>query len=251
MSSFPKNYIFAPPPSPPPRVAPIPNLPGTNNHGRNRDRNKQAREPFSSQYQQFPYPQPSINPYMNRSLPSQVQNGPVRSKQTPLKVTKVGYGISPTANSAAEERPVSTVRIQGTKISLDSPQEIALWIAERKKNWPTAANIARKEEERQRQIPAKKRKLEKVAQSNNAESETERPIKACLRFQKGRCRFGKRCRYKHDNIEQANVSTDSSHQWRNRKSLYSRLVETEVERENVIILQVIKEMVARGLAKDI
>lgn len=34
--------------------------------------------------------------------------------------------------------------IQGTGISLNTPDAIAAWIAERKKNWPTAERVAEK-----------------------------------------------------------------------------------------------------------
>lgn len=39
-------------------------------------------------------------------------------------------------------------RIQGTTISLDTPEDIAKWIAERKKRWPTAANVEKNKFER-------------------------------------------------------------------------------------------------------
>ncbi|KIS01616.1 hypothetical protein L804_01494 [Cryptococcus deuterogattii 2001/935-1] len=53
--------------------------------------------------------------------------------------------------------------IQGTNITLNTPEDIEKWIAERKSRWPTAKRVQKKEEERQAaiargEVPEKQRK---------------------------------------------------------------------------------------------
>ncbi|KAL7008462.1 hypothetical protein EMMF5_002191, partial [Cystobasidiomycetes sp. EMM_F5] len=54
-------------------------------------------------------------------------------------------------------------RIQGTNLRLDTPEEISAWIEERRRKWPTRANIAQREERE-----AKRRAYEEASPSNVA-----------------------------------------------------------------------------------
>lgn len=50
------------------------------------------------------------------------------------------------------DRFINGIKIPGYNKSLDTPEDIAKWRAERKANYPTSANIAKKEKERQERI---------------------------------------------------------------------------------------------------
>ena len=51
---------------------------------------------------------------------------------------RMGEGLSE-ANAALKSDPIRSVRarIEGANISLDSPEAVAQWIADRKKRWPS------------------------------------------------------------------------------------------------------------------
>lgn len=68
---------------------------------------------------------------------------------------------------------------------LDTPEEIAKWIEERKKNYPTEANVARKKEEAVKAGEKRKREQEELG-----------PI--CNYFARGRCTRGDACKYRHE-----------------------------------------------------
>jgi hypothetical protein len=69
---------------------------------------------------------------------------------------------------------------------LETREEIAKWIEERKKNYPTEANVAKKKEEATEQ--KKKRK--------EAGLDDERGV--CAQFRRGRCSRGNSCRFRHE-----------------------------------------------------
>jgi len=72
-------------------------------------------------------------------------------------------------------------------INTDSAEDIAKWIAERKKSWPSKANIERKAEE------AKAKAAERVDSGNKRKREAgdaARPPRPCRKFAAGKCNFG-------------------------------------------------------------
>lgn len=91
----------------------------------------------------------------------------------PVQYNEAGYALSTNYNppKPAEDASSTSIKpkippplIQGTNISLDTPEDIAKWIAERKKKWPTPANVEKNNIEKSRlaaQRPAaKKRKMQ-------------------------------------------------------------------------------------------
>ncbi|KAJ3338721.1 hypothetical protein HDU93_009127 [Gonapodya sp. JEL0774] len=99
-------------------------------------------------------------------------------------------------------------------IRLDTPEDIAKWLADRKKHWPSDSNVKRKmeEEEEKRKrgelVPrdgrGRDRGAHRAAQAGGGEMRSEtrfagasndRPL--CKYFQRGRCQMGRRCRFSH------------------------------------------------------
>mmetsp|Transcript_8138 Transcript_8138/g.21543 ORF Transcript_8138/g.21543 Transcript_8138/m.21543 type:complete len:204 (-) Transcript_8138:2043-2654(-) len=77
-------------------------------------------------------------------------------------------------------------------IRLETPEEIERWREDRRKNYPTAANIARKrkEEEERRKEAAEKRKEMQLKRKEGGQ-------KVCKYFMHGKCRKGKKCPFLH------------------------------------------------------
>ncbi|TBU48192.1 nuclear fragile X mental retardation-interacting protein 1-domain-containing protein [Dichomitus squalens] len=66
------------------------------------------------------------------------------------------------------------VPIQGTSLRLDTPEAIAAWIAERKKRFPTAQNVAEKEQKKREAVQraATQRPEEDVSSSSDSDSDS-------------------------------------------------------------------------------
>ncbi|CAK9437908.1 uncharacterized protein LODBEIA_P22860 [Lodderomyces beijingensis] len=139
------------------------------------------------------------------------------------KENKAGGAGSGEAGHAPKTKK-KAVRIPGTNITLETDEDIARWIAERKKNWPSSANIQRKKEV----LEARKMKMpksEKPAERERGTQQTKRPAddgdgdgdgagadangetqpqskrsKNICRFymQYGKCKFGDKCKNVHE-----------------------------------------------------
>jgi len=153
----------------------------------------------------------------------------------------------------------------------DSAEDIARWIAERKKSWPSKQNIERREEER-------KAKAAEVAATGGLKRKREgeesgRPSKPCRKFAAGKCTFGDKCRFSHD-PEDASQSKQTKRPCRNfangkckfgnkckfghgdgnkpgakgtsvqkkkgKPSLLTKLLSSEIETEKILVLQCLK-----------
>lgn len=94
-----------------------------------------------------------------------------------------------------------------------NPEEVAQWREERRKNWPTKANLARKEAVARARDetgsldpggPSKKRKVETSLVSTEYASDPEQSLLARKKrtcefwLHKGSCRNGDSCQYQHD-----------------------------------------------------
>ncbi|KAL6452739.1 hypothetical protein SBY92_000079 [Candida maltosa Xu316] len=115
--------------------------------------------------------------------------------------------VEETIEDDDEEQRAKTsgpVVIQGTNITLQTEEDIAKWIEERKKNWPSKTNVDRKkraieekEEENkstEQQQPSKKRKINNVCQF--------------YRLHK-KCKFGNKCKNLHEDPVNVNAVTSS------------------------------------------
>lgn len=88
--------------------------------------------------------------------------------------------------------PKEAIYIQGTTISLQTDEDIAKWIEERKKKWPSRKNIEAKEAQK-----ATKRPL--LQDTKN----TKKPRNVCKFFsQHNKCKFGTKCKNVHEQPDQ-------------------------------------------------
>lgn len=86
-----------------------------------------------------------------------------------------------------DKKPIA---IPGTDITLVTEEDIAKWIEERRKKWPTTSNIRIKNEE------AKKRRLENPTSEN---STTKKQRQVCRYYQQhGTCKYGMSCKNVHE-----------------------------------------------------
>ncbi|CAD1809518.1 Nuclear fragile X mental retardation-interacting protein 1 (NUFIP1) family protein [Candida parapsilosis] len=99
------------------------------------------------------------------------------------------------------------IAIPGTNITLQTEEDIAKWIEERKKNWPTRANVERKQQLKEEKLKTHQQ------QSNQQNTRQKRPIdeseatfpenkqsKSICRFfqQYGKCKYGNKCKNIHE-----------------------------------------------------
>lgn len=187
-------WIYNDPPPPPSILQAVPPYNSSIARGRGRGQKRNFRGQPGQQFQpamQFSQPAnaitsstyspvSSVGPHMaHQPLPPAaiVPQRPVISyaapysnttpATTPVQFNEAGYAYSSTYQPQHQQQSHASVApkismppppIQGTNISLDTPEDIAAWIAERKKKWPTDANV-------------EKNKIEKAASS------TQRPNK--------------------------------------------------------------------------
>lgn len=102
------------------------------------------------------------------------------------------------------------------KLSLkDDPEEIAKWIEDRKRNYPTEANKLLKEQEYLRKLalgeinPSEKSKKKDKRKRDNEEgtSDSKKRSRTCVYFAKGKCKNGDECRYAHADKEDQPLKT--------------------------------------------
>jgi len=156
----------------------------------------------------------------------------------------------------------------------DTPEDIARWIAERKKNFPSRANIERKEKEAQEK--AQQKAQEKPADTpgankrKNPDSDQQgaRSTKLCRKFaSSGRCRYGEKCHFVHaprpcHNFAKGrckhgdkckfshNKSDPQSQQPKSKPSLLAKLLSSEIESERTMILQCLRHLVRSNFFLD-
>lgn len=125
--------------------------------------------------------------------------------------------------SAKSNEPIC---IPGTKITLQTEEDIAKWIEERKKNWPSKKNITRKQEQQEEQAQNQKEQAEKQKTEPEGNSR-KRPVPSqgqegtgdkkskniCRFFQRyGKCKFGNRCKNVHEIVNEVNpIATSHEH----------------------------------------
>lgn len=133
--------------------------------------------------------------------------------------------------------------IEGTNITLQTEEDIAKWIEERRKNWPTRKNIELKKKQQEQKQPA-----------------APKPQKAqvCKFFARsGKCKFGNKCRNLHEAAGSGPTTTINGLQiaipQRYKKemptgSLYKNLVQRDLyEHENNVILDFLQYLSDKNL----
>lgn len=101
--------------------------------------------------------------------------------------------------------------IPGTTITLQTDEDIAKWIEERKKNWPSNKNIERKKQEadikKQQKQELKKRKQEN---DTSGQPTVKKPKNICRFYQMNKkCKFGNKCKNLHEDPKNENPVTQS------------------------------------------
>ncbi|GME73117.1 unnamed protein product [Ambrosiozyma monospora] len=92
-----------------------------------------------------------------------------------------------------KELAKSAIAITGTNIVLDSPEDIEIWIKERKKNYPTDQRMKEKQEEKEKE----KEVLKTLTTGGFGEAAQGRG-RICKYFQtNGSCRNGDKCKFRH------------------------------------------------------
>lgn len=166
-------------------------------------------------------------------------------------IANVATRASDDEAEADEETPSFNGYIPGTTISLQTDEDIAKWIEERKKKWPTNKRI----EEKKLQAKPEKRP------NDTANVPANKKQKAICRFyqQNKRCKFGNKCKNLHETQSTTHSSTGSTKmingvatlipkrftndQYLSEKdnSLYKMLVQKDLyEHENEMVLDFIQ-----------
>ncbi|CCJ29063.1 unnamed protein product [Pneumocystis jirovecii] len=188
---------------------------------------------------------------------------------------KDGYAMSSTANIYTTNNDKSVENIpRDENTQIEASEDIASWIAERKKKWPTDKNIQKKEEEKLKELNDVKDSFEKkikldLLENNNCSKLTNDslpentnkteiledkslPIGDSNYLSKYFLKENSNQENNHvfkqdDNIlnkkKKHSLNPTKGNIWRIRKSLYTKLVENEELQENMIILQAIKHLV--------
>lgn len=157
-----------------------------------------------------------------------------------------------------EPKPANTpIFIEGTNITLQTEEDIAKWIEERRKRWPTRKNIEEKKAQQQSVVGAPK--------------ETTLPRKQICKFfsRNRKCKFGTKCKNSH---ELANNNAQSPVRGSNVKvinglkvavpqrysreaptdkssgSLFKKLVQRDLfENQNNVVMDFLLYLDARGI----
>lgn len=99
------------------------------------------------------------------------------AREQALQYNSEGYALSQTykADSTPSQSTLNTVVhvIQGTNISLETPEDIEQWINERKKKWPSAANMAKKELKAKAKVPFVKQSSTIIQDNSASQTRTE------------------------------------------------------------------------------
>lgn len=145
-----------------------------------------------------------------------------------------------------KNQPSEPIYIEGTTILLQTDEDIAKWIEERRKNWPTRKNI---EAKAQRQGNQKQ---------EQPQGETKSSKQVCRFFAKtGKCRFGNKCKNSHESGGDSSTKTINGisvkvpQRYKNGisgGSLFKNLVQRDLfEHENDFVLDFIKHLLSNSL----
>lgn len=150
--------------------------------------------------------------------------------------------------------PGEPIFIEGTSIVLQTDEDIAKWIEERKKNWPTRKNVE-----------AKLKNQQEKNETAKPEQKGPRKLNVCKFFARNRkCRFGNKCK----NLHEASNHPQSNNNSRvkvinglevavpqrykndpasNNKSFYKKLVQRDLyEHENNKVLDFLLYLDSQG-----
>lgn len=145
-------------------------------------------------------------------LPNEAHNQPeTKSEITPSnQVVVEKVDVDDYEEEEEEELQAKSngpICIPGTSITLQTEEDIAKWIEERKKNWPTNKNIERKKQEleskKQQQQQQKRKQQDESSQQSSKKSKN-----ICRFYQMNKkCKFGNKCKNLHEDPKNENPIT--------------------------------------------
>ncbi|KAK9480607.1 nuclear fragile X mental retardation-interacting protein 1-domain-containing protein [Lipomyces japonicus] len=147
------------------------------------------------------------------------------------------------------------ITVTGTNISLQTEEDIAKWIADRKKKWPTARRVEEKQVEMELQkiaeLEAKKasrQQKEDVRQINLHEIRLSRNI--CKFYAKnGKCTRGSKCSFSHERLDHHDMPIKKYKRFDNplKMPLFKRLVQSDWDKQDQEVLQFIEYLASHGI----
>lgn len=155
----------------------------------------------------------------------------------------------PNLSKASEEESSKQIGepifIEGTTILLQTEEDIAKWIEERRRNWPTLKNVAAKAARQQQEQP-----------QPSSVVNTKKPVCRCC-AKTGRCRFGKKCKNLHESAGDANtkiingIAVKVPQRYKNKASggtLFKNLVQRDLfEHQNNVVIDFILYLLSNSL----
>lgn len=187
---------------------------------------------------------PTANNHVSLNLDSSVKDivtSPDILQPASLDVSKDELVSQPVA-----AKPAEPIYIEGTSISLQTDEDIAKWIEERKKNWPTRKNIA-----------AKAQRL--LLMSASQPQKSSKPNKPVCRFfaKSGRCKFGNKCKNSHESTTDKSatvingITVKVPQRYKNNASggsLFKNLVQRDIfQNENELVLDFVKYLQTKSM----
>ncbi|KAI3403978.2 hypothetical protein KGF56_003245 [Candida oxycetoniae] len=216
-----------------------------------------------------------------QDLPTYLPNEEPEPTESLLSKPESSHGV---CQKEEENRSVDdnqkVIRIPGTNITLQTEEDIRKWIEERKRNWPSEANIRRKKEARQQG-----QEQTKIEQNNSnirkrlpeeSELSSKRGKSLCRNYQQyKKCKFGDKCRNVHEIVVDPNPiangnANNTTHYRRiingintlipklysnrtqntptSNSSLFKHLITSDqMSNENMVIIDFIKYLDEKGL----
>ncbi|ODQ78068.1 hypothetical protein BABINDRAFT_163095 [Babjeviella inositovora NRRL Y-12698] len=155
------------------------------------------------------------------------------------------------------------VLIHGTNITLESEEDIAKWIEERKKRWPSRKRLTEKEDERVKQQEKTKEAAEKRQSEvvlDGPPAKRPQPQQRLCKFflRNGKCQFGSKCKNKHvspTELKQvrktingvAVVIPEKYSGATGKNNFFKNLIRKELETENEEVLDFIAVLGEKGM----
>lgn len=178
-------------------------------------------------------------PKLNDGVSSNLESGAFDASKSPESQEPSSLDVSKDTKVTQPSKSAEPIYIEGTSISLQTDEDIAKWIEERKKNWPTRKNIA-----------AKAERLQLMAQTEQQKN-TKQNKPVCRFFAKsGRCKFGNKCKNSHESAADSSVkvingvSVKVPQRYKNSVnggSLFKNLVQRDIfQHENELVLDFVK-----------
>lgn len=238
------EYIYGPPPPPPSlqsrssssSTSSLP-LPSVKNYG--------ASDAALQRPRPTPYSRPGAPIYGSNhqssllKRPSPAAYSAIGTRKDPRKPATSG-AMTAAPNNAKSNRQDGDISIVSQDV-LKAASDVESWIAQRRKNWPTAERIA--EKERQELLNAKPApppsddiNSESTKSTNN--TAWRRP---CKYFAQGNCINGANCSFSH-NITYKRFEAPAKD-----ASLFKRLVQKDMDAENNAVLDFILYLSEKGV----